>query len=52
MKLIDDIYRSSLDPYSTFRSGYLQKRRADVNKAKAARNKSVEKTAEAAGASK
>ena len=42
MQLIDDIYRSSLDPYTTFRSGFLQKRSADIAKAKAARKKSQE----------
>jgi len=43
MKLIDDIYASSLDPYATFRSGYTQKRAADVKRAKEARRKSQEK---------
>jgi phospholipid-binding lipoprotein MlaA len=42
--LIDDIYRTSLDPYSTFRSGYLQKRAADIRRAKEARDKSQEKS--------
>jgi len=42
MKLIDDIYRSSLDPYSTFRSGYTQKRKSDITRAKAARKKALE----------
>ncbi len=32
--LIDDIFRTSLDPYATFRSGYLQKRTSDIRKAK------------------
>jgi phospholipid-binding lipoprotein MlaA len=42
MKLIDDVYRSSLDPYSTFRSGYTQKRSEDVRRAKKARKKALE----------
>lgn len=29
-ELIDNVYRDSLDPYATFRSGYLQKRQAEV----------------------
>lgn len=37
MKLIDDIYNSSIDPYSTFRSGFTQHRAADVRRAKEAR---------------
>jgi phospholipid-binding lipoprotein MlaA len=43
MKLIDDIYRTSLDPYTTFRSGYTQKRNSDIRRAKAERAKSLEK---------
>ncbi len=43
MKLIDDVYSSSLDPYSTFRSGYTQKRAADIRRAKAARARSIDK---------
>lgn len=42
MKLIDDIYDSSLDPYVTFRSGYTQKRASDIRRAAAARKKSQE----------
>ncbi len=42
MKLIDDVYRDSLDPYATFRSGYTQKRASDIRKAKEARKKSLE----------
>lgn len=42
MKLIDDIYASSVDPYATFRSGFTQKRAADVKRAKEARKKSQE----------
>lgn len=44
MKLIDDVYSTSLDPYTTFRSGYTQKRAADIRRAKAARARSIEKT--------
>lgn len=40
MKLIDDVYNNSLDPYTTFRSGYTQKRAADIRRAKTAREKS------------
>ena len=43
-KLIDDIYDNSLDPYATFRSGYLQKRRADVQLAIDGRNQARAKT--------
>ncbi len=41
MTLIDDVYRTSLDPYSTFRSGFTQKRASDNRRAKAARDKAV-----------
>ncbi len=41
MKLLDDIYSSSLDPYSTFRSGYTQHRSAAISRAKAARSKNL-----------
>lgn len=34
LDLMDDIYDSSLDPYATIRSGYLQKRRADIKNTK------------------
>ena len=34
LELMDDIYDTSLDPYATIRSGYLQKRRADVKNTK------------------
>lgn len=37
MKVIDDIYRSSIDPYSTFKSGYTQHRSADIRRAKESR---------------
>jgi phospholipid-binding lipoprotein MlaA len=43
MTLIDDIYRTSLDPYTTFRSGYSQKRQSDIRRAKDARKQSQEK---------
>ena len=43
MKLIDDIYATSVDPYVTFKSGYTQKRAADVNRARIERQKSLEK---------
>jgi phospholipid-binding lipoprotein MlaA len=33
MKILDDTYQTSLDPYATFRSLYLQKRDADIRKA-------------------
>lgn len=33
-QVIEDTYRSSLDPYATFRSGYLQRRTAEINKAR------------------
>lgn len=42
-KLIDDIYSSSLDPYSTFRSGFIQKRRSDINRAIVSREKALER---------
>lgn len=41
-QLIDDIYHSSLDPYTTMRSGYTQKREADVRRAKMKRDKALE----------
>lgn len=43
LKLLDDVYANSLDPYATIRSGYLQHREAEVKKAKALRKKSQEK---------
>lgn len=42
-KLLDTVYGSSLDPYATFRSGYTQKRAEDIRRAKAARDKALEK---------
>jgi len=41
MQLIDDIFASSLDPYSTFRSGYTQKRVSDIRRAKTSRDKAL-----------
>ncbi|MDX1974708.1 MAG: VacJ family lipoprotein [Rickettsiales bacterium] len=52
-KLFEDIFTNSLDPYATFRSGFLQKRAADIRRAKQklAANKSAPvKTAAVAGA--
>lgn len=43
MKLIDDIYASSVDPYTTFKSGFTQKRAADVRRARIERQKSLDK---------
>lgn len=43
MKLFDDIYTTSLDPYSTFRSAYTQKRASDIRRAGIARDKALEK---------
>jgi phospholipid-binding lipoprotein MlaA len=49
MEMIDGFYRDSLDPYAAFRSAFLQKRNADIRKAKKARDASVAKSkAEAA----
>ena len=42
-KLINDIYSTSLDPYTTFRSGYTQKRVSDVRRGTAARNEAWKK---------
>ncbi len=42
LKLLDDIYASSIDPYATIRSGYTQHRAAEVKSAIAARKKSLE----------
>jgi phospholipid-binding lipoprotein MlaA len=42
MKLIDDVYSTSLDPYATFRSLYTQKRVTDVKRAHDARQKALE----------
>jgi len=46
MSLIDSIYKDSLDPYSTMKSLYEQKRAADIRKAKASRQKSLKKALE------
>jgi phospholipid-binding lipoprotein MlaA len=35
---IEDIYTTSIDPYATFRSGYLQRRANDIKKARTARD--------------
>lgn len=43
MKLLDDIYSSSLDPYSTFRSGYIQKRASDIRRAETSRDEALKK---------
>lgn len=43
MQVIDDVFKSSLDPYATFRSGYAQKRASDIKRAKASRNAALEK---------
>ncbi len=42
LKLLDDVYKSSLDPYATIRSGYMQHRAAEVKSAINARKKSLE----------
>ena len=42
LKLLDDIYASSVDPYATIRSGYTQHRIAQIKFAKNARKKSLE----------
>lgn len=41
--LIEDIQKTSLDPYVTFRSYYTQHRAAKIKKARAARNAALEK---------
>lgn len=43
MQLLDDIYQTSLDPYTTFRSGYTQKRTSDIRRSMEARDKAWEK---------
>jgi phospholipid-binding lipoprotein MlaA len=43
MQVIDDVFKSSLDPYATFRSGYAQKRTSDIKRAKASRDAALEK---------
>lgn len=42
LKLLEDIYKTSLDPYTTIRSGYTQHRAAEVKAAISERNKSLE----------
>lgn len=44
MKLLDNIYSSSVDPYATFKSAFTQKRAADVNRTRIERRKALEKT--------
>lgn len=44
MQLIDGVYKDSIDPYSTFRSGYTQKRNETIRRAKESRKKALEKT--------
>ena len=41
--LINDVYKSSLDPYVTFRSGYVQRRANEIKKARADRKASWKK---------
>lgn len=41
LKLLDDVYKSSLDPYATIRSGYMQHRASEIKKAINERNKSL-----------
>ncbi len=41
--VIEDVRKSSLDPYVTFRSAYSQRRANDIKKARAARNAAWEK---------
>lgn len=42
LKIIDDIYAHSLDPYATIRSGYSQRRLAEIKSAIKARQKSID----------
>jgi phospholipid-binding lipoprotein MlaA len=42
LKVVDDIYARSLDPYATFRSGYTQRRIAEIKSAIKARQKSID----------
>lgn len=41
-KIIDQVYDNSVDPYTTFRSAYMQKRASDIKRARAAREKALE----------
>ncbi|MDE3060010.1 MAG: VacJ family lipoprotein [Pseudomonadota bacterium] len=43
MKLIDDIYSTSLDPYTTFKSAYTQHRVSKIRRDKASRDKALAK---------
>ncbi len=42
LKIIDDVYAHSLDPYATIRSGYTQRRLAEIKSAIKDRQKSIE----------
>jgi phospholipid-binding lipoprotein MlaA len=44
MKVLDDIYATSLDPYATMRSGFTQRRADTVKKSKKQRDASLKKT--------
>ena len=44
LKLLDDVYNNSVDPYATLRSLFLQYRTEEVKRAKNKRNASIEKT--------
>lgn len=37
LELVDDVYKTSLDPYATFRSGYLQRRQTEIKNEDSAR---------------
>lgn len=37
LELVDDVYKTSLDPYATFRSGYLQRRETEIRNEDSAR---------------
>ena len=43
-KILDDVYKNSIDPYSALRSVYTQHRSASVKKTITERNKSVDET--------
>jgi len=44
MKILDEIYNNSIDPYSSMRSIYNQHRKSEIKKSIKARNKSIDKT--------
>ncbi|MEZ5692138.1 MAG: VacJ family lipoprotein [Rickettsiales bacterium] len=46
LRLLDDIYATSLDPYITLRSAYIQHRKGQVRKAIRLRNESIKKVTE------